>query len=55
VTNGDHEPRRPTRALEASAPLPPMQLGRGTRAALVGLRLFIFLTTGMAIFTILHA
>jgi hypothetical protein len=32
-----------------------MQLGKGTRAALVGLRLFICLTTAMVIFTIVRA
>jgi hypothetical protein len=31
-----------------------MQLGRGAQAALIGLRMFIGLTTAMAIFTIVH-
>jgi hypothetical protein len=32
-----------------------MQLGKGAQAALIGLRMFICLTTAMAIFTIVHA
>jgi hypothetical protein len=55
VTNANREPDRMTRARAASIPFPPMQLSRGTQAALIGLRLFICLTTAMAIFTIIRA
>jgi hypothetical protein len=36
------------------APFPPMRLSRTTRAALIGLRLFMCLITAMAIVTFLH-
>ena len=55
MTHGHHEPDRTPRALAASIPFQPMPLGRGTQAALIGLRLFICLTTAMAVFTIVHA
>jgi hypothetical protein len=55
VTHTNHDPDRTDRALSASIPFPPMQLSRGAQAALIGLRLFICLTTVMAIFTIVHA
>jgi hypothetical protein len=55
VTNSHHDPDRKTRALATTTPLPPMQLSRGAQAALIGLRLFLCLTTAMAIFTIVHA
>lgn len=55
MINANYDPDRMTRARSASIPFPPMQLGRGAQAALIGLRLFVCLTTAMAIFTILHA
>jgi hypothetical protein len=55
MTNANSDPDRKTRSPSASIPFPPMPLGRGTQAALVGLRLFVCLTTAMVIFTILHA
>jgi hypothetical protein len=55
MTNANHHPDRRTQAVAASTPFPPMQLGRGTQAALIGLRLFICLTTAMAVVTIVHA
>ena len=54
MPNASSDPERMARALSVSIPFPPMQLGRGAQAALIGLRLFICLTTAMAIFTILH-
>jgi hypothetical protein len=54
MTHLDHRPDRGARALAAPAPFPPMQLSRGTQAALIGLRIFICVTTAMAIFTIVH-
>nr|MEA2797248.1 hypothetical protein [Phenylobacterium sp.] len=53
MTDANHEPDRTRRA--AAISFPPMQLSRGAHAALIGLRLFICLTTAMAIFTIVHA
>jgi hypothetical protein len=55
VTHANHKPDPMPRARAAAMPFPPMQLGRGTQAALISLRLFICLTTAMAIFTIVHA
>ena len=55
MTNPNHDPDRAPRALAASTPFPLMELGRGTQAALIGLRMFVFLTTAMAIFTIVRA
>jgi hypothetical protein len=55
MTNANSDPGRMTRARSASTPFPPMQLSRRAQAALISLRLFICLTTAMAIFTILHA
>ncbi|HEV7386856.1 MAG TPA: hypothetical protein VGN89_18370 [Phenylobacterium sp.] len=53
MTDANHRPDRTTRA--AAIPFPPMQLSRSAHTALIGLRLFICLTTAMAIFTIVHA
>jgi hypothetical protein len=36
-------------------PFPTMRLSRTARAALIGLRLFLGLTTAMAIYTFLHS
>ena len=55
MTHAHHQPDRTPRTLAASIPFPPMQLGKGAQAALIGLRMFICLTTAMAIFTIVHA
>lgn len=55
MTNISSPPDRTPRALAASSPFPPMQLSRRVQTALIGLRLFICLTTAMAIFTIVHA
>ena len=54
MTNINRHPDRSPRALAAPAPFPPMRLSRGTQAALIGLRMFICVTTAMAIFTIVH-
>jgi len=55
MSNINSHPHRTSRALSVSSPFPPMQLSRRAQTALIGLRLFICLTTAMAIFTIVHA
>ena len=55
MTHSLHDSAQPTRAPSAVTPFPPMQLSRRAQAALIGLRLFLCLTTAMAIFTIAHA
>ena len=54
MTHSLHDSAPPTRA-PTPTPYPPMQLSRSAQAALIGLRLFLCLTTAMAIFTIAHA
>ena len=54
MTHAFRDSARPTRA-PSPTPYPPMQLSRRAQAALIGLRLFLCLTTAMAIFTVAHA
>ena len=55
MTYPNCHPDRTPRALAVSIPYPLMPLSRGAQAALIGLRLFICLTTAMALFTIVHS
>lgn len=55
MTHSPHDSARPTRAPSTPTPYPPMQLSWRGQAALIGLRLFLCLTTAMAIFTIANA
>jgi hypothetical protein len=55
VTHTNHHPDPMARARSASTPFPLMELSRRAQTALIGLRLFICLTTAMAVVTIVHA